>query len=154
MLTFLETNMNPNIILLRELVFSYCLGYFILKSGIHINDYLCTLCEKDLLGRLFFTQNHPQYRKLVMFMEIDRIRMPDIIRKQTDDMVGMKVVGKGCENDNVGEHFDFVIEYINNKIFKNLIWAPSKAAWILACRTYALLVGLTKSINTYLRCVR
>ena len=77
-----------------------------------------------------------------------------ITKKVYKDRKWEKWQNIGCENDNVGEHFDFVVEYINNKNFLNLIWAPSKAAWILACRTYALLVGLTKSINTYLRCVR
>lgn len=150
MLTFLENHRNPNVKLLYESVFVYSLGYFILKAGIRKNDHNYAWCGKDLLARLFFTQNHPLYRKLILYMDIDRILMPKFMQTQIDGLVGVKVIGKGCRTDDVGENFDFVVEYINKKIKSNLIWAPSQCAWLLACRTYSVLVGLTNSVNKWI----
>jgi hypothetical protein len=115
MLTFLENHQNPNIKLLYESVYVYSLGYFILKAGIRKNDHLYAWYGEDLLAHLFFTQNHPLYRKLILYMDIDCILMPNFMQAQIDSLVGIKAAGKGCETDDIGENFDFLVEYINNK---------------------------------------
>ena len=139
-----QTNLNN---LLREAVFTWAMGYFMLKAGIRKNNHLHVLCGKDLLGQLFFSQNHPIYRKLYLYMDIDRVSMPEYMREQSDKLVGIKVEGKGCdklEEPNIGENFYFCVEAVNKSIKANLHWAPSQWTWMVACRTFSVFVELKK----------
>jgi hypothetical protein len=45
---FLSSSCKPNICLLRDIVYEYCLGYMILKGGIRQNDKNYVYCGKDL----------------------------------------------------------------------------------------------------------
>jgi hypothetical protein len=78
-------------------------------SGLQFNS------NPDVTEIVFFTQNHPLYRKLILYMDIDCILMPNFMQAQIDSLVGIKAAGKGCETDDIGENFDFLVEYINNK---------------------------------------
>ena len=111
-LKFLNASPKKNVILLRELVFDYCLGYFILKGGIRKCNKDYVFCGKDLIGELVFGSNHPQYRQLYLYLDFDRACMPAEIIQLTDKMVGVKVNGKGaeCETEQgICEHFDFCV---------------------------------------------
>jgi hypothetical protein len=116
-LNFLNSSSNNNVILLREIVFTYCLGYFILKGGIRKCDKDYVYCGKDLIGQLVFASNHPLYRKLYAYMDFDRACMPKELLELTDNMVGVKVKGKGVDSDEVEdicEHFDFCVGGLQN----------------------------------------
>ena len=80
-LQFLDKNENPNVQLLRETVFRYCLGYFILKSGIRKCDVHYVNSGKDLVGDIFFAMNHPLYRKIYLYMDVDRALMSTFVKE-------------------------------------------------------------------------
>lgn len=146
-LSYLYLNENPNIIFLRDAVFDWVLGYFVFKGGIRKCNIDYVLKGKNLLGELFFALNHPNYRKLCLFMDFDRACMPIAIRSQVDKMVGVKLKGKGMTDQVKLEHFDFCVESANKSLKQNLMSAPSKLAWLVACRTKELFDNIRESLD-------
>ena len=55
---------------------------------------------------------------------------------------------KGQEKGQIGEAFDFVVEYINKKVKENMSYGPTDVVWLTACRMYNFsknqVDGLTK----------
>ena len=45
---------------------------------------------KDLVGDIFFTMNHPLYRKVYLYMDVDRALMPTFVKETYDKTVGLK----------------------------------------------------------------
>ena len=87
---FFNDHDNPNVKLLRDAVFTYSLGYFILKGGIRKCNIDYVLSGKDIMGDIFFAMNHPLYRKLYLYMDMDRATMPYFVKEQFDKTVGIK----------------------------------------------------------------
>ena len=106
------------------------------------------LCGKNLVGELFFSRNHPFYRKLFLFQDFDMACMPDYMWKTVSNTIGVKVNGKG-ETGDVAENFDFIVKDVNKKLESTLSWAPTKIMWIIACRTYNLCVSLSKKVSKW-----
>ena len=116
-----------------------------LKGGIRKNNMTYYLCGKNLLGQLFFTGNHPMYRKLYTYMDYDMACMPEYMWNTVSNTIGVKVQGRGgVDDDDTAENYDFCVEDINKKLKNSMSWAPSKMTWLIACRTYNLCVSLSK----------
>ena len=141
---------NPNIKLLQVAVFTHTLGYFVMKSGIRKCNYDYFHCGKQMVMPLFFFGNHPIYRKLCLYYDFDLACMPGYMYEEIRRTIGLRIEDKGnLEEDDNGEHFDFVVEAVNKRIKNNLSWAPSYLLWLAACRTYDLACSMTKNMNAW-----
>ena len=64
---FLLISKNPNVILLKEVVLDYILGYFMIKAGVRACNFGYFMAGKALVLPLLFARNHPLYRKLTLY---------------------------------------------------------------------------------------
>ena len=151
MLECLERSNNPNVVFLWDAVYKYTLGYFMLKAGIRKNDINYFHIGKDLLGELFFVQNHPNYRKLFHYMDFERATMPKHLLEVSDKTIGVLVKDKGINDESLGEAYDFCVEDVNQKLKQNLGSAPAGHTWLIACRSYKFFQHFKKSLNQWLK---
>ena len=128
------------------------MGYTLIKSGIrkcNINYYYA---GKDLVAPLFFFSNHPLYRKLFLFNNFDVALMPEFIWYEYKKTIGVKIKGKGASNEeDIGENLDFCVENVNKQLKNTLMWAPTKSAWLIACRTFNFGVALANSLLEWVK---
>ena len=145
-----------SLLLYINIVYNYCIGYFLLKGGIRKSNIDYFLTGKDIVGHLFFAGNHPWYRKLYLYMDFDVSLMPEYMWNEFSGYIGVRVDGKGLDEDEtgLGEHFDFCVENINKKLKASLNWAPTNIAWLVACRTYDFYIALTKKLLKWTSIVR
>ena len=73
--------------------------------------------------------------------------MQNYIYQQFKNTIGLKVENKG-DPDFCAEHFDFVLENVNEKLKQNLTWAPTDSEWLVSYRTLDLVQKLTKKLTT------
>ena len=92
--SFIDSSSNPNIRLLYDVIFKYTLGYYILKGGIRKSHFDFFMCGKDLVAPVFFGFNHPQYRKLYLYADVDFATMPEQMFQHIKQTIGVKVDGK------------------------------------------------------------
>lgn len=153
---FMESSENGNVKLLYKVVFYYITGYFMIKAGVRKCRWDYFLAGKSLVTPLIFSQNHPMYRKLFLYWDFDLAQMPPCMYEHVKDTIGLKVEGKGCEDDPDGglEHFDFCLENVNKQLKKNLSWAPTDSTWLIACRTHDLVERLTNNFSQYFKISR
>jgi hypothetical protein len=83
-------------------------------------------------------------------MDVDRACMPVFLLELGDNMVGTLVEGKGNDDANIGENFDFCVEAANKTLKKNLHHASTDKHWMIACRTYNLLDKLHKKLSSWI----
>ena len=150
-LEFIHKTKNNNQIMLRDAAFRHVLGYFVLKAGIRKCNYNYFQTGKEMVSSIFFYANHPLYRKIYLYFDMDVAMMPDYAYTIIKQTIGMKTTEKGSQNDedSVGEHIDFHVEAINKRIKAGLTWAPSYYLWLAACRTYSVATSLTKTMNKW-----
>ena len=91
---YVENTENVNIKLLRDVVLRYCLGYFMLKTGIRKNYFAYFSTGKDLVAPLFFGMNHPQYRKIYLYWDFDVTMMPKSMYDHIKETIGVLVENK------------------------------------------------------------
>ena len=104
--------------------------------------------------------NDPIYRKIICYMDMDWVAMPDIVWYEIKNTVGMKILGKGSdkgsEKDCALEHLDFCVEWANKELKQNLVWAPTHRARLAACRCFDFFGSIVKkfrSCNLLLRLI-
>ena len=112
------------------------LCYFILKAGIRQCNFDYFWTGKTIAKNLFFSKNHPLYRKLTLYLDFDLAQMPETMYYQYKSTVGVKVEGKGGSEASRCENFDYVIEWCNKALKQHLSWAPTHKTWLTACRLY------------------
>ena len=93
---FIAANSDPNIRLLYDVVFKYTLGYFVLKGGIRKCNFDYFMCGKQLVAPVFFGFNHPQYRKLYLYVDTDLATMHEPMFQKMKQ-VRVRVHGKVSE---------------------------------------------------------
>ena len=148
-LTYIKRS-DDKTINLFELTYEYILGYFILKGGIRRCHASYVFVGKSLLSPIIFGRNHPMYRKVYLFFDMDMAQMPPEIYSQVKDTFGLKIMNKGKnDSETRAEHYDFILENVNKKIKSNLNWAPSNLDWLFSCRSYGLVENLIKNFNKY-----
>ena len=94
---FIKQSGNKNYLLLYDVIYKYKLAYFIFKAGIRRCrfDYLET--GKILLAPLIFALNHPLYRKVYMFHDMDLSQMPIEMYEQLKSTTGLRIKNKVCK---------------------------------------------------------
>ena len=147
---FLSNTKNENIKLLGEVTFDHALGYFILKSGIRQCNFEYFWAGKTLAKNLFFSKNHPQYRKLTLFLDFDLAQMPETMYSQYRSTVGVRVEGKGSSEEPICKNFDFIVEWVNKALKQHLSWAPTHKTWLTACRSFNFMRDLKSNLDKYL----
>ena len=95
-----------------------------------------------MVSSIFFYANHPLYRKIYLYFDMDVAMMPDYAYTIIKQTIGMKTTEKGCQ-------IDFHVEAVNKRIKAGLTWAPSYYLWLAACRTYSVATSLTKTMNKW-----
>ena len=104
-----------------------------------------------MVAPIFFFANHPMYRKIYLYFDVDTALMPDFAYSMIKRTIGLKTTDKGCRDDDksVCEHYDFVVETYNKLIKQSLSWAPSLYHWLSACRTFNIAAVMTKNLNKF-----
>ena len=132
--------------LLNDVIFKYILGYFILKAGIRCSNFIA---GKTAVAPLFFAKQHPLYRKVNLYLDIDLACMPTFMKNHFKTTVGVKVRNKGTDDSHTCEHFDFVVESVNKKLKAHLSWAPTNKQWLSACRTHGYTESMISNYNKW-----
>ena len=153
-LIFLNQSENPNVKLLNDVIFKYVLGYFILKAGIRCSNHDYFIAGKTAVAPLFFAKQHPLYRKVNLYLDIDLACMPKFMKNHFKTTVGVKVRNKGTDDSHTCEHFDFVVESVNKKLKAHLSWAPTNKQWLSACRTHGYTESMISNYNKWFNCSR
>ena len=110
------------------------------------------MAGKDLVGSLFFYDNHLLYRKLYTYYDCDIATMPEFVYEEVKMTMGAKMKkSRSSEDGVITEHFDFLVENVNKNLKRSLSWAPSHGAWLLACRTYGCFVSMANVVASWLK---
>ena len=102
-----------------------------------------------MVKNLFFAKQHPLYRKLNLFLDLDLAMMPPDMYQQYKSTVGLKVEGKGGSDMFTCKNFDFFVEYVNKALKNNLCWAPSFKTWLNTCQSYNFTNDLLSNFNNW-----
>ena len=109
---------------------------------------------KTIAKNLFFSKNHPLYRKLTLYLDFDLAQMPETMYNQYKSTIGVKVEGKGSSEVSICENFDFVVKWCNKALKQHLSLAPSHKNWLTACRLYNFMRELKSNLDNYLPFLR
>ena len=151
---YISNSTNENIKLLGQVTFDYVLGFLILKAGIQKCNYEYFWTGKTIAKNLFFSKNHPLYRKLTLYLDFDLAQMPETMYNQYKSTIGVKVEGKGSSEVSICENFDFVVKWCNKALKQHLSLAPSHKNWLTACRLYNFMRELKSNLDNYLPFLR
>ena len=77
---YLDDIKNVNLKFLRDAVLTHTLGYFVFKNGVRSNDYERVMAGKEMFCPVIFNGNHPNYRRLLMYLDLDLAQMPSFLQ--------------------------------------------------------------------------
>ncbi len=136
----------PNFGYLYDQISRYSQGIINFRMGIRRNNFMLVESARFMTKELFYGRNHPKYRDVELFQNIQQLFMPEQVKQLLSKNVSITITN----DHSSGEGYDYKLEDANRDI-KRIIPAgkiPSDNRWRIACRNHGTLQELDQSTMT------